>query len=128
VAKKPKLSGKAIREKIIERKLIASSPTLSRLPRTTCLKCGKKLEDPLTSETNHGPASWCGVCRRLIGIVGAGSQPLTATQREEAGLEPSYHTRQSKERIPYSRRVETWYEVPTDPRKALRRTIGRVFG
>lgn len=99
-----------------------------RLPRTCCLKCGEKLEEPLSSEKNHGPASWCSVCRRLIGLVGAGSQPLTVTQRESAGLEPPFHVRQAKERIPYIRRVETWYEVSIDPRRALRRTIDRVFG
>lgn len=102
----------------------------SRLPRTTCLKCGKKLAEPLKSEENHGPHSWCPVCRRLIGIVapGVGSQPLTVEQRQEAGLEPSFETRQERERIPYIRRVETWYEVPSKPMERLNRTINRLLG
>ena len=83
---------------------------MPKKPEKCCTKCGQKFV-PLTDETAVRAArqNWCSVCIRLLGF---NKYPLPPEKLAELGLQPSFPVRQERERIPYIRRVETWYEVP----------------
>ncbi len=90
-----------------------------------CTKCGEKFV-PLGDVTDDRGAkrNWCSVCIRLLGY---NRFPLPPEKLAGLGLSPSFPVRQERERIPYIRRVESWYEVPGFRTMKVANSIGKAL-